>query len=42
VAFSGRLGGKALAPGRYQASFAAADSAGASPPETLSFIIVRR
>jgi uncharacterized delta-60 repeat protein len=42
VAFSGRIGGKALTPGRYQASFTAEDSAGASPSQTLSFTIVRR
>jgi hypothetical protein len=42
VSFSGRVHGKALAPGRYQASFTAIDSAGASPPKTLSFTIVRR
>jgi hypothetical protein len=42
VAFSGRIGGKALRPGRYQATFTAQDSAGASPPQALSFTIVRR
>jgi hypothetical protein len=41
VAFSGRLRGKALAPGRYEVTFTAVDSAGASPPKTLSFTIVR-
>jgi uncharacterized delta-60 repeat protein len=42
VAFSGRIRGKALTPGRYQASFIAVDSAGASPAKTLSLTIVRR
>ncbi len=42
VTFSGRVRGKALAPGRYQAIFTAVDSAGASPPKTLSLTIVRR
>ncbi len=42
VAFSGRVRGKALAPGRYQAIFTAVDSAGASAPKTLSLTIVRR
>jgi uncharacterized delta-60 repeat protein len=42
VAFSGRVRGKALTPGRYQVAFTAADSAGESPSKTLSFAIVRR
>jgi uncharacterized delta-60 repeat protein len=42
VSFSGRIRGKALKPGRYQATFTAVDSAGASPSRTLSFTIVRR
>jgi len=42
VPFSGRIRGKALMPGRYQATFTAADSAGASPSQTLSFTVVRR
>jgi len=42
VAFSGRVRGRALARGRYQAMFTATDSAGASSPTTLSFTIVRR
>jgi hypothetical protein len=42
VAFGGRVRGKALGPGRYQATFTAVDSAGASSPKTLSFTIVRR
>jgi uncharacterized delta-60 repeat protein len=42
VPFSGRIRGKALRPGHYQATFTAADSAGAAPSKTLSFIIVSR
>ncbi len=42
VPFSGRIRGKALTPGRYQATFTAADGAGASPSSTLSFTIVSR
>jgi uncharacterized delta-60 repeat protein len=42
VPFSGRISGKALAPGSYRAVFTAADSAGVSPSKTLSFTIVRR
>lgn len=42
VPFSGRIRGKALVPGRYQATFTAADSTGASPSRTLSFTIVSR
>jgi hypothetical protein len=42
VPFSGRIGSKALKPGRYTASFTAIDVAGASAPQTLSFTIVRR
>jgi hypothetical protein len=42
VAFSGRIRGRALKPGHYQAAFTATDSAGASPPKTLSFTIVQR
>ncbi len=42
VAFSGRVRGRALAPGRYRVTFTAVDSAGVSPPKTLSFTIVRR
>jgi hypothetical protein len=41
VAFSGRIRGKALKPGHYQAAFTAIDSAGASPPKTLSFTIAK-
>jgi len=42
VPFSGRIRGRALKPGRYQARFTAIDSAGASRPKTLTFTIVRR
>jgi hypothetical protein len=42
VAFSGRLPGKVLKPGRYQAAFTAIDSAGSAPPSTLSFTVVER
>jgi hypothetical protein len=42
VAFSGRIQGKALKRGRYQAVFTAIDSAGAASSETLSFTIVKR
>jgi hypothetical protein len=41
LAFSGRIGGRALAPGRYQALFSARDAAGASAPSSLDFRIVR-
>jgi hypothetical protein len=40
VAFSGRIGGRALKPGRYRAVFTAIGTAGASPPQTLGFTIV--
>jgi hypothetical protein len=42
VAFTGRIRGKALKPGHYQAAFTAVDAAGVSAPKTLSFKIVRR
>jgi hypothetical protein len=42
VAFSGRIAGKALKPGRYQAVFTAIDSARSAPPSTLSFTVVKR
>ncbi len=42
VPFSGRISGKALAPGSYRAAFTAVGSAGASPGKTLSFTIVKR
>jgi virginiamycin B lyase len=41
VAFSGRLGGRALGPGRYRATFIATDGAGtASGPSFAGFVIV--
>ena len=42
VAFTGRICGRALKPGRYQAAFTAIDAAGASAPKTLRFTIVKR
>ncbi len=43
VAFSGRIGSKALKPGRYQATITATDPAkNTSKPQTISFTIVRR
>lgn len=41
VAFTGRVRGRALRPGRYRASFTAATTAGVSAPRALSFKIVR-
>lgn len=42
VAFSGRIRGRALRPGHYQAAFTAIDRAGASPTRTLRFTVVSR
>jgi len=43
VAFSGRIGSRKLAPGRYQATITATDAAKhTSKPQTISFTIVRR
>jgi len=42
VAFSGRIGKKALRPGRYRAALYAANSAGKSPSVRLAFTVVRR
>lgn len=43
VAFSGQIGGKALRPGRYQATLTATDAAGnASIPKRVLFRIVKR
>jgi hypothetical protein len=42
VAFSGRIRGRALPPGRYEAIFTPSDAAGASPPQRLRFTIVKR
>jgi hypothetical protein len=41
VAFSGRIRGRALAPGRYRAVLTARNSAGTSAPRSLGFRIVR-
>ncbi len=40
--FTGRISGKPLPAGRYQAGFTAADSAGVSGPRTIAFTIVKR
>jgi DNA-binding beta-propeller fold protein YncE len=43
VAFSGRIGSKALSPGRYQATLTATDGANnSSPPRAIFFTIVPR
>ena len=42
VAFSGRLGHRALSAGAYDATLLASNGAGRSKPVTLSFAIVRR
>ena len=42
VAFSGRMGRRALAPGAYRATVKAANAAGSSKPATLAFTVVRR
>jgi len=43
VAFSGRIGSRKLAPGRYQATLTATDPAkNASKPKTIAFTIVKR
>jgi hypothetical protein len=42
LAFSGRIPGKTLKPGRYQAAFTAIGSAGSAPPSSLSFTVVKR
>jgi CSLREA domain-containing protein len=42
VAFTGRIRGRALKPGRYTAVFNAIDGAGTSGPHALSFTIVKR
>ncbi|MGO9972437.1 MAG: choice-of-anchor Q domain-containing protein [Solirubrobacteraceae bacterium] len=41
VAFTGRIGTRALATGAYQASLQATNSVGSSKPATLAFTIVR-
>jgi hypothetical protein len=40
IAFSGRVRGRALLPGRYRDAFTAANTAGTSPVRALSFTIV--
>jgi Tol biopolymer transport system component len=42
VAFSGRIGRKALKPGRYRATLVARNAAGKSAPVRLGFRVVRR
>jgi len=42
VAFTGRLAGKALAPGHYRVVVTATDAAGTSAPRYLAFTIVAR
>ena len=42
VPFSGRIGNRALAPGRYQAAIVATNAGGKSTTRTVSFTIVRR
>jgi DNA-binding beta-propeller fold protein YncE len=42
VAFSGRIGRRALKPGRYSAVFTATNTVGSSPARSLRFKIVRR
>jgi hypothetical protein len=41
IAFSGRVYGHALKPGRYVATFVALDSAGASSPQSLLFTVTQ-
>jgi hypothetical protein len=40
VAFSGRIGRRALAPRSYKATLTATDAGGRSAPATLGFVIV--
>jgi hypothetical protein len=40
--FTGRIRGKPLSAGQYQASFTASDSAGVSRARTIAFAIVKR
>ena len=42
VPFTGRIRGKALKPGRYQAVFTATNAAGTSGPQAIAFTIVKR
>ncbi len=41
IAFSGRIGSRALAPGSYRATITATNTAGSSPPRRTTFKIVR-
>lgn len=41
IAFSGRIGGKALQPGNYRAVFTPTNAAGPSSPKSLTFTIAR-
>jgi Big-like domain-containing protein len=41
VAFTGRIGRRALSPGAYRAVFTAANAAGRSTPRTIGFEVVR-
>ncbi|HWT93231.1 MAG TPA: PKD domain-containing protein, partial [Solirubrobacteraceae bacterium] len=43
LSFTGKVGGKALAPGRYRFSLVAVDAAGnrSDPPRTIAFTVVR-
>jgi hypothetical protein len=42
VGFSGRIAGRPLRPGRYQAVFSATTAAGTSAPQSLGFTVVAR
>jgi Tol biopolymer transport system component len=42
VAFSGRIGRRALPPGRYRATVRAGNASGSSKPVALAFTVVRR
>jgi hypothetical protein len=42
LAFTGRVRGRALKPGRYRAVFAATDASGTSQPQSVSFRVVGR
>jgi hypothetical protein len=42
IAFTGRVGHRALSPGAYKAMLSASNAAGRSTPVTLSFTVVRR
>lgn len=41
IAFSGRIGHRALSPGAYNAALSASDAGGGSKPVTLAFAVVR-